>query len=384
MQTGCDKMSLLHDRNGKKVIASTLIIAVILIFSFNIIGLSDPLDEVEPNPRESLMNIAEDERKILEELFTLLQEIKEMEMVELQTSLSIESIEKEIPQIESLIEAETRKYNENLDIMEKVLKSYQRGGAISYLELILSSDSLGTLLKRINALRDITRNTNNLLETLEESKEKLITEKDRLDERLHTLESEQKELRKAIDNKLILKESLEERLASLKEEKATYEEYLRMIDDEWNNIKPFFVATVVEFVSTIEAGYLPEETLEIKLALPQLKGIIHEDTLNKILMNEDFPTRLEFKFLEDMMEIYMPEINIKLTGTFVVVEKQRLLFEVQSGSFLGLPLENSAIEELFAGNYIELNFKNLLDKNIIKSVKINNGNIELYITPVLF
>lgn len=384
MQTGCDKMSLLHDRNSKKVIASTLIIAVILIFSFNIIGLSDPLDEVEPNPRESLMNIAEDERKILEELFTLLQEIKEMEMVELQTSLSIESIEKEIPQIESLIEAETRKYNENLDIMEKVLKSYQRGGAISYLELILSSDSLGTLLKRINALRDITRNTNNLLETLEESKEKLITEKDRLDERLHTLESEQKELRKAIDNKLILKESLEERLASLKEEKATYEEYLRMIDDEWNNIKPFFVATVVEFVSTIEAGYLPEETLEIKLALPQLKGIIHEDTLNKILMNEDFPTRLEFKFLEDMMEIYMPEINIKLTGTFVVVEKQRLLFEVQSGSFLGLPLENSAIEELFAGNYIELNFKNLLDKNIIKSVKINNGNIELYITPVLF
>lgn len=384
MQTGCDKMSLLHDRNGKKVIASTLIIAVILIFSFNIIGLSDPLDEVEPNPREILMNIAEDERKILEELFTLLQEIKEMEMVELQTSLSIESIEKEIPQIESLIEAETRKYNENLDIMEKVLKSYQRGGAISYLELILSSDSLGTLLKRINALRDITRNTNNLLETLEESKEKLITEKDRLDERLHTLESEQKELRKAIDNKLILKESLEERLASLKEEKATYEEYLRMIDDEWNNIKPFFVATVVEFVSTIEAGYLPEETLEIKLALPQLKGIIHEDTLNKILMNEDFPTRLEFKFLEDMMEIYMPEINIKLTGTFVVVEKQRLLFEVQSGSFLGLPLENSAIEELFAGNYIELNFKNLLDKNIIKSVKINNGNIELYITPVLF
>lgn len=361
-------------------------IIIIITFSFNIVGLTNPVssNETLDNPRENLVNITEEEKQVLEKLFILIQEIKEMEKVEAKASIDIENLKEEIANIESLIQKETLSYDQNLSIMEEVLKHYQRNGGISYLELILSSDSLGTLLKRINAIRDITRNTNNLLESLEESRSRLIEEKEKLALTLDEVETKQKELKSALESKNLLRENLEISLASLQEEQAKYKEYLRNIEDMWGTIRPLFLETINSFVSIVEEGYLPPDSLKISFSLPLFKGSIDEKSFNEIIANENFPTKLEFDFLEDKLEIFMPDININLSGTFIVHEKQSILFQVENGSFLSLPLERSAIEELFDDGYLELNFKSILDKHIIKSIKINEENIELYIQPVFF
>lgn len=368
----------------KKIIGFGLVIILILMYSF---GFSDPLiivTDSAANVEKNLVDLSNEEKEILEELFLILQEIKEMELIEKNTALEVDELKLGIDKIELLIELESSKYNTNLDIMEEVLKSYQRNGAITYLDLILSSDSLETLLRRINAIRDISRNTSTLLEDIEISKEKLIQDKVKLADTLIMVVTRQREIKLAIEKKLILKDSLETRLASLKEDKAKYEEYLVNLENSWDEITPLFSETINMLVKIVEEGNLPEETVEISFSTSGVKGIIREEVLRDILALQPFPTRVELEFYEDKMELIMPDINIYMSGTLEVLNPQALVFVMTEGKYLGMKLEDSAMEELFDKGYLELNFKQLLNKSTIKSIKMNENNLELYINPVLF
>ncbi|MBC8589437.1 coiled-coil domain-containing protein [Paratissierella segnis] len=363
------------------------IISIILIFSILIIPLhfysySQSVDEEAiPEANDNLLNLSEEEKNILEELFLVLQDIMEMEEKEKSIALTMEELEKNIIDIESTIEDETNKYNNNLNIMEEVLKSYQRNGSTSFLELILSSDSLGTLLKRINALRDISRNTENLLNTIEEGKEKLIEEKNGLDDALKVYEIRQKELQDALDKKFALKDDLERRLSSLKEEKSKYEDYLRKLETSFKDIKPIFSDTINTFVKMIEDGKLPDDVISITLSPPNIRGVIKEDNLRSILKSYRFPTEFDLLFTTDKLELYMPDLDLYMAGTFEIIDPQTIKLKVVDGKYLGFTLEQASIEELFKNGYLIMNFKSLLGKSRIKTVEIKDKILELYITP---
>ncbi|WP_425287111.1 coiled-coil domain-containing protein [Proteiniborus ethanoligenes] len=283
-----------------------------------------------------------------------------------------------------MIQVETQKYEKNLSVLEKVLKAYQKNGPGSYVELILSSDSLTTLIERINILGDISKNTSKLLEAIKESKEKLALEKAKLSDKLALIEEQQRKLTEAIENKIRLKNDLEAYLVSLEGEQQKYEEYLSNINKLWSGIKPLFSETVKAFSRMMVEADIPPDAIEIELSLFSIKGVIKEKTFNEIIRSQEFPTKMEFGFSSDRMTVQMPDKRLSLSGTFVVLDGQKLVFEVDKGTFFEMPLESSAIEELFKEGYLELDLKPILGKNIIKSIKINEENIELKITPVLF
>lgn len=376
---------------------SIILIITILIIPFDITihssllalhysySYSQPSNEESVSEvRDSLVELSDEEKEILEELFLVLQDIMEMEEKEKSIILAMEGLKINIIDIEDRIKDETIKYESNLNIMEEVLKSYQRNGSISYLELILSSDSLGTLLKRINAIRDISRNTENLLNTIEEGKEKLINEKKNLNNTLEDYEIRQKELEDALDKKFALKDDLERRLSSLKEEQFKYEDYLRRLEMSFHEIKPIFSETINTFVKMIEDGNLPEDVINISISLPNIKGVIYEDDLRNILKAYKFPTDFDLVFTKGRLELYMPELNLYMAGAFEIVDPQTIKLKVVDGKYMGLTLEQASIEELFKNGYLIMNFKSLLDKNKIKSVEIKDKSLELYITPAFF
>lgn len=370
----------------KRILIFILLISIFLgIYPYE--SYSNPIQPEEQLTEEEENNLNEltiEEKQILESLFKLLQEIAEMEESERVTSIQIEELNRDIENIEVKIQDETRKYNENLSIMEELLKEYQKNGANSYIELILSSDSLSILLKRLNAIRDISRNTNNLLETLELSKNKLIEEKQNITDKLVLIEDKQKQLREALETKLKLKEDLEISLAELQDERLKYEEYLKALEDSFNEVKPLFTETINTLVKKIQDGEIPEESISISLSFPNIKGTIEEDGFNNILMDLNLPTKVEVILSEDKMELIMKEISIEMAGNLEILNDQALVFKVLEGRFMGLRLEDSTIEELFKGGYLELDFKMLLNKNKINSVKIIDNKMELLITPVLF
>lgn len=368
----------------KRFLSIILIIAIIIV-PFSIYSYSQPSNEESVSEvQNSIVELSDEEKKILEELFLVLQDIMEMEEREKSIILAMESLKINITDIEDRIKDETIKYESNLNIMEEVLKSYQRNGSTSFLELVLSSDSLGTLLKRINAIRDISRNTENLLNTIEEGKEKLVEEKKNLNSTLEDYEIRQKELKDALDKKFALKDDLERRLSSLKEEQSKYEDYLRRLEMSFHEIKPIFSETINTFVKMIEDGNLPEDVMDISISLPNIKGVIYEDKLRNILKAYKFPADFDLIFTKERIELYMPELNLYMAGTFEIVDPHTIKLKVVDGKYMGLTLEQASIEELFKNGYLIMNFKSLLDKNKIKSIEIKDKSLELYITPVFF
>ena len=139
----------------KRFISMLILISLLALYSFsysdNIEQTSEESVSGVTDVKDSLSDLSNEEKKILEELFLIVQQIKEMEELEHLTALEIDDIRKEILDMENNIQTMQEEYDENLYIMEDVLKIYQRNGATTYLALILLSNVFKLSELRINS-----------------------------------------------------------------------------------------------------------------------------------------------------------------------------------------------------------------------------------------
>ncbi|WP_406243740.1 coiled-coil domain-containing protein [Tissierella carlieri] len=369
---------------GKKniFISLSVFIAVILIFTSSTL-LADNESNIS-EIREKLDNISEKEKQILEDLFIKFQEIEEMERENKRISQEIDTMKIGIEGLGEKIEKVETNYKHNLNALENILKSYQRMGPASFLDIILNSDNLTDLIRRINIVRDLARNTGNLLDKIEESKGSLILEKSNLAEKLKLLEDKQEALGETLTKKQELVKAQEEYLDSLAEDKELYLERLQYISMIMNELKIIFSDFTKEFAKIIEEGNFPQDAVKETLTLRGVKGIIEEKTFNDIIAAHKGLPQMEFKFSSGKIEMEAPEKNLTLEGKFVIIGDQIIKFEAEKGSFYGMPLEKGTIEDLFEEGYFILNLEPLIGKNILRSVEIMDGYMELLVTVKLF
>lgn len=353
---------------------------MVIISSSMVTAQADPFSEVE----EKLAHITDEEKEILQNLVDLTLEIENMEKEEEILKSEIEVIMGEIEHLKELIKEEEIAYEKNLCVMKEVLRSYQRSGSGSYLEIVLESDSLTMLIRRLNTLREITRRTGQLLDTLEESRNLLFIEKGKSDEKLVLLKEKQEHLKESKIKKLKAKEDKEKYLVSINEERAYYQEYLSDMHRVWDELKPLFIESTTELTRMIKEGNLPLSTVETTFTINGIKGVIHEKTFNDLIAKHARLQKMEFSFYPEEIQIAMPEKNFVLYGTFAISEGYILKFEVKGGSFFGIPIEKDVLEVLFQEGNMELNLKPLVGDNTIQSIQIKEGYLELHVKPVLF
>lgn len=250
-------------------------------------------------------------------------------------------------------------------------------GPGSFMEIILSSDSLGTFLQRINTLRDLTRNTGELLDELEASGQKLKADKALLSEKLLLIEERQKQAREALGRELELKKEKEEYLASLAGERLYYQEHLANIERVWAELKPLFSEAAREFSRIIQEGNIPMEALKISFSFTEARGAIADSVINKVVAEQSTLTDIVFSFHPGRVEISMPEQHLLLSGTFVIEKGHTLRFKAEEGSFYGMPLEKGSIEELLSKGDLLLDIEPLLAGNSINGLEIKEGYLEL-------
>ena len=359
----------------KTVIIAGFTIALILaiLSTGTVVGQADPFSEI----REKMAGISEDEKEILQNLFTLAQEIELMESEEKKFAREIEVINREIKDLEAAIAESGLAYAKKQESLKQVLRSYQRMGPGSFIEIILNSDSLSTFLQRINTLRDLTRNTGELLEQLETSGERLAAEKVKLSEKLVLAEEKQKQSREALTKKMELKAEKEEYLASLKGESEYYQAYLAGIEQVWGELRPLFSEVVRDFSRIIEEGNLPVDALKISFSFFELRGAIEDRTINKVVSEQSSLPKIVFAFHSDRVEISLPEKYLVLSGTFAVMDGHALEFQAQEGSLYGMPLAPGSIAELLSEGEIVLDIEPLLAGNVIHDLKLKDGYLEL-------
>ncbi len=353
------------------------IIFTLMFFDANIVaGQTGALTDIE----EKLAGLSDKERVVLQHLFALSQEIAEMEKEERRLGLDAEIVMDEIRELEKIIAAEQISYETKRDVLKQVLRSYQRMGPSSYLEIILDSGSLAAFLRRLNTLRDLTRNTGELLHSLQESGEKLAAEKNKVAEKLPLLAEKQELLKTALAKSLRLKEENEEYLASLAEEREYYHGQLTVMQQAWEELKNFFPQVTKEFSRIIEEEALPQEALKTTITLSGIKASIDEQSLNEIISGHGL-TDMVLRFYPGRVEIAVPDKSLVMEGIFIL-EGETLKFQAQEGSFYGMALQTGSLEELFAEGELLLNLKTLVGNNILRSIEIQAGRLELLIIPV--
>lgn len=333
---------------------------------------------------EKLTTMLEEEKMILESLFVLLSEIELLNTQVLMKEKEIETLTERYNEKEVELEEMVNTYETIKTSLKYVLRHQQRVGIGSYLEILFKSTGIKDLIHRINLLRDLSKNTADLIDNIALQQAMIEVEKMALLEIIDAVESQKKEIQVVLDSKEEVKMVLEATLESLSSDRAHYEAYLESIEMVWLDLKPLFTETIATFNQIIENDELPADTIEVRIGFLSAKGIIREEVFNRNLSLRDDLPELRFRFLEDEISLYFPSHEMVLTGQFELVEDQKVLYRVHSGSFYGLDLSEHALEDLFSFGDIVFNMASILGRNTIKSIEMRSGIIELDIIIRIF
>ncbi|NLW39512.1 MAG: hypothetical protein GXY96_01090 [Tissierellia bacterium] len=361
-----------------------ILIALILVNSIFIsaerAAEDDSIEEIE----EKIFHISEEEREILELLFDQMQEIERLEREKEKILVEIDEKKDEIEGLEERIERETKNYEDKLDILKEVLRSYQRMGPISYIQIILDAENITSLLRRVNTLRDLTKNTGELLDSIHKLRDELIGQKMNLDEKLSLLEERERDLIKTIEEAEIRVGELEAHLASLQEDREYYEERLNTIMEMLDDVAILIQDATKEFTHIIREGDFKEEELDLTITSQGIKALIHEDTFNRIIQsNENLPP-MTIHFHPQFIEMEFPEENLSLRGSFIILDEQTLQIQIEEGSFYGFILREGTIDKFFEEGHFILDIRPIIGKNAVKSIELKEGYVELRVEIHLF
>lgn len=368
---------------NKKIKILFLVVSILcfsLSPSIEVLGEKNSDMEIQ----KKLNSMSKEEREILETLFSQVQEIEELERENIKLKLEIKEMEKHTRDLEKRIFNAEEGYEKNLTALESILKSYQRMGAGSYLEIILESESIQDFLRRVNILKDLSRNSKNLLDAIEKDKNNLEEEKEELSIKLGELEEKQKLLEEVIEEKQELAKEKEEYLASLSKDREIYEERLGYVSLIMDELKIIMGEFTVGFAKVVKSGKFPRNAVKETITLRGIKGTIDEKTFNDIIKKQEELPPMEFKFNQGNLEMIVPEKDLYLSGHFNIVDDRILTFEPKGGTFLNMPLQKETIEELFEEGDFILDLEPLIGKNLVKSVEIKKGYLEILVTVKIF
>lgn len=371
---------MLKKKTNTKLIIFTLLFTSILmnVFPYQANGEVQPIEEAEGKIRQ----VSEAEKSALEDLFTLSQQIDEMKKKETQTYEQINKLQTEMDTLSLRIEQNRQSYELQREVLKKILVNYQKRGPASYLETFLLAGNLTTFLKSLNILKDMSRNSKKLLESITEAKKQLETEKDQLAQKQTLMKETKQELEKAISEMLALKNEQQKILASLADQRETFEKELNYIETMWGEIKVLF-ANIIQYFNTIIArGNLPLDKIPVKLEFPRIRGTLTEDVLNEVLTNQPDLPKMYFHFHPDVIVVEVPEKLLELKCHFVIEEKSSITFIIDEGTFYGMPLTESSIGELLENGLLKLDFRELMGYITVESAESFEGYMEFVIVPL--
>lgn len=357
------------------------IILLILFILGSTIGFGAPVDE---SAKDKLTEITEEEKSIVEALFVLSSEIELLNTELSQLSVQMSDIKRQIESSEVAIVQLEAKYNQYKESLGEVLRLQQRSGVASRVDALLNAKNLKDFIKRINILRDFSRNVDELMATVDSTRLEVEREKASLETLLLTLIDKETLVKKATEEKTRAKNELEAYLAGLASERKHYEAYLESITQVWSSLKPMFSKTIAAFTEIIETGNLPEDTVEVTVSLFNTRGTIWEDKFNQILAQKKELPELTFDFIKEGAELNFPDYEITLIGQFELLDDQTIKYTVSGGEFYGLPMTQDAIADLFSEGDLVFSLKSLLGKNTLRKIDHYEDRLELAVIIKLF
>ncbi len=226
------------------VLSSTFIIAAIPSVSFAESKYQTQIDSIEKKrsevkekteaTNEKIENLQDDQKKVVEDLERLDAKMKETKRQVSQTQDAVNSGKKQISKLKEEIQFIEKRIDARQELLKDRMRSLQKsGGMLSYIDVILGSNSFGDLVQRMSAVQvimsadeDIINQQNLDLKIVNGKKDEMTVKQAKIERDLANLES----LNHQLANQVSEKNNL---MASLKEqEKEAHEDALNLKEQD--------------------------------------------------------------------------------------------------------------------------------------------------------
>lgn len=361
-----------------------VLIALLIVFVTGASGTIFSETNAITDTQDSIDQLSVEEENVLLALYAMEQKISYLEEESLTLGVEISNSQDDIKKLDQEILLEQDKFTQLKEALGLLLQSYQRRGPGTFIELLLNAESLDDFLSRLNLLRDLTKGTNQLLETLTLTQANLEQVKTQQLDKIATLLDQQTQLQNLLAEQKVAKDQQEVYLLSLQDERTKYEDILEDINTSWEELQPIFSETSKEFSKLAESGRLPQDALVLSLSLAGIEAVLSESSFNQAIINNSTMPNMTFSFHDGNITVEVPDYQLVLQGNFIVEEEKTLLFVAEAGSFYNLPLEPTMLDALFSKGDLVLELSSLLDNNRIKKVASEEEQLVLMIKFSLF
>lgn len=325
--------------------------------------------------------ISDEESRHYRELFQLYSDLELMTRLRQRQEEEIRVLERSIRQTRVRLDEYRRRIAANLKDYAEILRLRQQNGEVSYLKLILESENLSEFLDRINLASTISGGYRRIADSLDADLAAEEELKLRLDADREEKKRKNEKLNRQIEENITRSRKLEAYLNEKGGDRARYEKELKFLSDRWRELRPLFNRTVNHFVQLIEQGGLPNDVMEVAVSLAGVRGRVRDDVFNALLSEafQDIKDAVEirFKASDGGVYVYIPSHEVVLFGDFDVTPYS-LKYRVRRGSFYGIEMGDSAVEDLFMGGELVIKIANLLEmmKMELQDCKVEDGYIE--------
>lgn len=368
-------------KRGWKYQLWCLICVIVMMSSVAAVSLEKSSEESDL--QNTIQEISEDEKKILEELFLQAQEIEVLRNKQTVLKDRIATLDQSVLTLKQALEKAEEDYDYKLKFLEAVLTSYQRNGAGSFFKVLLNAGSISELLNRWNIFREFNADTDALLREIKEERVQMEKKKGQLDKNLKDLKQEQADLEDTMKKTEKAMGKNEKMLASLQGDREKFEERLKWVETGMRKLEETLDAFTVGINDFIRQGYLPDDVIQQEVSLSGFKGVVNEKTFNRLFVEEDLPP-MNVKFRRDIVEVSSKEYGLEMSGLFEPTDGTKLRFVAQKGSFFGMKLDRKTLDNLLSKGYLILDLTAPLEGNSIQKIKVREGFLDIFVKISLF
>lgn len=333
---------------------------------------------------EAIESLNAEELVLLSELFETASRVDQLEAEMAVIQNDINTLGGQIEAAQLQINEREKAYESVRGTLGEILKSQQRAGAASNLEIILNATSLKDLLRRLNLLRELSRKTDALMQETQAARLRLEEEKAALLVLFEAQKTKEAELAVTLRSLAEAQTVLESQLQALATDRAFYEANLKKLDQSWSAFKPVFTEAVTTLSEMLESGDVPAGTIELEFSPNGVKGRITEDKFNVAISQRQGLPDLRFDFTPKGVIMTFVKEKAELQGNFEIVEARQLAFKVESGTFQGVAMSKAALEDLVSKGTLTFDLVGSLGKSTLRQIAHEDGAIALTIDIKLF
>lgn len=227
-----------------KFISATIAIAIILSFTVRIsVSLAantvNSLQKEQKNVKEEISETKEQLDGIKEELTGTMDDIQKLinEISSYESEIDglddkVEELNKSISSAEKKIQEAENELNEKQTLLNKRLVALYKAGDSSYLDVLLSSDSITDFISNYYLIEELTEHDTSLIDQVQAAKEKVEKTKETLEENKVEVEEAKKKKELKLQSLAVLKRQKESKATNLNSNQKKLKQQLEELNAE--------------------------------------------------------------------------------------------------------------------------------------------------------